>query len=215
MGVVERRAREKEALRTRILEAATALFVEEGYENVSIRKIADRIEYSPATIYLYFKDKADLITAICEEAFGEMLEAIGAASKSSKDPLESLRKGIRAYVDFGIAHPSHYLIVFGMRAPDGVDIGCEQPLGIAMQTFDLLRDGIQACIMAGAIPPSDVETAAQATWMSMHGVTSLAIHSRSGQCTGFPWLDLDHLVDAALDLMIVGLRNCTLTAQVR
>src|ERR1051325_3817396 len=112
MGVLERRAREKEALRTRILDATSKLIVEEGLGNLSIRRIAERIEYSPATIYLYFKDKAELIAAICEEAFGEMLETIGQACESTPDPVEGLRRGLRAYVDFGIRHPSHYLIVF-------------------------------------------------------------------------------------------------------
>src|SRR5690242_6125241 len=116
MGVLERRAREKEVLRAKILEAATSLFVTEGYENVSIRRIAEKIEYSPATIYLYFKDKAELIQAICEEAFGEMLERIGQAGGSATDPIEGLRAGLRAYIDFGITHPSHYVIVFGSSA---------------------------------------------------------------------------------------------------
>ena len=57
MGVQERRAREKENIREEILDAARTLFVKEGYENVSIRKIAAKIEYAPGTIYLYFEDK--------------------------------------------------------------------------------------------------------------------------------------------------------------
>jgi AcrR family transcriptional regulator len=209
MGVVERRAREKEALRARILEAASALFVEEGYENVSIRKIADRIEYSPATIYLYFKDKAELITAICEESFREMLDTIGVARESSQEPLEALRRGMRAYVDFGITHPSHYHILFGMPTPEPAHAVCDHPAGLALQTFDLLRTAIRACMDAGAIPASDVETAAQVTWMALHGVTSLAIVSAFEPQGGFPWLERGHLIDSALDLITAGLRHST------
>jgi len=69
MGVQERRAREKKELRQEILDAARDLFVREGFENVSMRKIAEKIEYSPTTIYLYFQDKADLLDCICEETF--------------------------------------------------------------------------------------------------------------------------------------------------
>jgi len=214
MGVLERRAREKEALRSKILEAATSLFVEQGYENVSIRKIADRIEYSPATIYLYFKDKAELITAICEDAFGEMLEQIGAAKDGASDPVQSLRLGLRCYIQFGLSHPNHYLIIFATQAYDGTDATCK-PNGLAMQTFDLLRDSIRSCIQVGAIPPSDVETAAQATWMTVHGVTMLGIAAGNQSCDNFPWLDRTHLIESALDVIIAGLRNCTLPPPVR
>jgi len=69
MGSKQRREREKEALRQDILDAARELFVEEGYDNVSMRRVAEKIEYSPTTIYLYFEDKASLLYAICEETF--------------------------------------------------------------------------------------------------------------------------------------------------
>ena len=72
MGTKERRAREKEQLRRQILVAARELFVNEGYESVSMRKkFANKIEYSPTTIYLYFKDKADLLDSVCKETLPE------------------------------------------------------------------------------------------------------------------------------------------------
>ena len=64
MGVKERREREKESLRQDILDVAREMFATEGYESVSMRKIADKIEYSPTTIYLYFKDKNELFYAL-------------------------------------------------------------------------------------------------------------------------------------------------------
>jgi AcrR family transcriptional regulator len=216
MGVLERRAREKEALRTKILDAASSLIVEEGYENLSIRRIAERIEYSPATIYLYFKDKAQLVAAICEEAFAEMLETIGKARESTADALEGLRRGLRAYIDFGIHHPSHYLIVFGMPGPgQQQNTICEGPTDLGMQTFDLLRQGIQACIDGGAIPPSDIETASRVTWMTIHGITSMTIMELAEKCPDFPSLDREQLIESALDIVIAGLRNCTLRSAVR
>ncbi len=69
MGVQERRARQKESVREEILDAARTLFVKEGYEHVSIRKIAEKIEYAPGTIYLYFRDKAEILERLCEETF--------------------------------------------------------------------------------------------------------------------------------------------------
>jgi AcrR family transcriptional regulator len=215
MGVLERRAREKEALRTRILDATSKLIIEEGFENLSIRRIAERIEYSPATIYLYFKDKAELIAAICEEAFSEMLETIGQACESTPDPVEGLRRGLRAYIDFGIRHPSHYLIVFGTSSL--VDHqNTSEPNDLGMQTYGLLKRGIQACIDSGTIPPSDVEIASRVTWMAIHGITSMAIMEIAESCPGkFAPLDREQLIESGLDLVIAGLRNCTLPSTVR
>ncbi|HSE38996.1 MAG TPA: TetR/AcrR family transcriptional regulator, partial [Blastocatellia bacterium] len=96
MGSKQRREREKEALRQDILDAARELFVNEGYENVSMRRVAEKIEYSPTTIYLYFEDKASLLYAICEETFAKLAKRMEAIGKEGDDPIEVLRKGCRA-----------------------------------------------------------------------------------------------------------------------
>ena len=75
MGVKERQEREREAVARAILDAARDLFVAEGYHNVSIRKIAERIEYSPAAIYSYFPSKDDIFFALAEEGFRLLLSA--------------------------------------------------------------------------------------------------------------------------------------------
>src|SRR5438874_1367073 len=108
MGVKERRVREKEILRQEILDAARELFAKEGYENVSMRKVAEKIEYSPTTIYLYFESKADLLYYICEETFSRLLKKLESLGEESSDPLVCLRKGMRAYIEFGLKHPNHY-----------------------------------------------------------------------------------------------------------
>ena len=92
MGVKERRAREKEQLRQQILFAARELFVNEGYENISMRKIASKIEYSPTTIYLYFKDKADLLDSVCKETLLNLLNTLEQLKKDNTDPVKTLRK---------------------------------------------------------------------------------------------------------------------------
>ena len=76
MGITERREREREEVRKKILDAARELFEREGYDNVTMRRIADAIEYSPTTIYLHFEDKDDLVRALCHEDFGRLLEAL-------------------------------------------------------------------------------------------------------------------------------------------
>jgi AcrR family transcriptional regulator len=203
MGVTERRQREKEAVRNQILTAATELFVEEGYESVSMRKIADRIEYAPSTIYLYFQDKESLFNTIALEVFQELTERISALEAANLPPTEALRRGMRIYVEFGIAHPHHYRLTFGPcpvpESPDRI-----QPCDAAgHECFDTLRRALRRCIDAGEIEVKDLEVLAQSVWTMIHGVTDLMIVSKS--VPNFPWVDTDDLIDTTLDTIIRGI----------
>ena len=112
MGITERREREREEVRRKILDAARELFATEGYENVTMRRIAEAIEYSPTTIYLHFEDKDDLVRALCHEDFGRLLEAMRwrrrlrgprrGASASSAAPTRASRS----------QNPNHYRFMF-------------------------------------------------------------------------------------------------------
>src|SRR3989442_9104489 len=100
MGVKERRARQKKFLRQEILDAASELFVRDGYENVSMRRIADKIEYSPTTIYLYFKDKAELLEQVCAETFSRLLQRVSKNNEQPGEPLVKMRRGFLADIQF-------------------------------------------------------------------------------------------------------------------
>src|SRR5438270_2023087 len=102
MGVQERRAREKEGVREEILDAARTLFVKEGYEHVSMRKIAEKVEYAPGTIYLYFRDKAEILDQLSEETFAKLEKRMHAIHDDPSSPLDALRRGLRTYIQFGI-----------------------------------------------------------------------------------------------------------------
>src|SRR5215510_8685404 len=121
MGVRERRAREKRYLRQEILDAASALFVKEGFENVSMRRIADRIEYSPTTIYLYFKDKAELLESICQETFGKLIQRLTKIMEQPGEPITRLKRGLLEYIHFGLENPHHYRATFMMPIPEELD----------------------------------------------------------------------------------------------
>jgi AcrR family transcriptional regulator len=95
-----RQESDKENLRQEIMDAAREMFVAEGYANVSMRKIADKIGYSPTTIYIYFKDKSDLVHQICEQTFARLAQNIKAIQRLSDNPLEKLRSGLREYINF-------------------------------------------------------------------------------------------------------------------
>src|SRR5580658_6134813 len=116
MGTTERREREKQELRTKILDAAREMFAAEGYEAVTMRKIAERIEYSATAIYAHFKDKNALIRELCETDFIAFAQRF-VAFLQVDDPVERLRRAGVAYVDFAIDNPQHYRLMFMTARP--------------------------------------------------------------------------------------------------
>ncbi|MBL8175785.1 MAG: TetR/AcrR family transcriptional regulator [Bryobacterales bacterium] len=206
MGVAERRAREKEELRQKILDAAGQLFVEEGFANVSVRKIADRIEYSPATIYLYFKDKTELFSSLCWETFSGLKAELDRLEGEAGDPLAGLRRGLRAYIDFGIAHPNHYLLTFCTpvdHSAGKVMDNFQEINRVGLETFDHLQRALDRCRQSGQLAFEDLNTTSQVVWTFIHGTTSLLILN-SGD-PHFPWVPPEQLIESSLDLILRGL----------
>src|SRR5215831_4071448 len=202
MGVQERRAREKQELRQEILDAARDLFVREGFENVSMRKIAEKIEYSPTTIYLYFRDKADLLDCICEETLAKLNRKLTSLEASATDPIERLRRGLRAYIEFGLKYPNDYRVAFVMDIKPAADpermLRCHS---MGDQTFDHLRQAVSNCIAKGLFRAVPVEATSQSLWAAIHGLTSLLIVHSS-----YPWVERSLLIDTMLDTIVDGLR---------
>ena len=193
MGVTERRAREKEELRQEILVAARELFVKEGFANVSMRRIAEKIEYSPTTIYLYFEDKSGLLDCIVEERLQELcnqLEVLDA--EAPRDPVSSLRFGLRKYVDYWLQHPQDFRVAY---MTDLRELDPERPWRcqiLASALFDSLRTKVAHCADAGAIGAPDIELASQSIWAAVYGIISLLVMKPH-----FPWADRDRLIQAS------------------
>ena len=202
MAIKDRRQREKEDLRQEILDAARELFVAEGYENVSMRKIAEKIDYSPTTIYLYFKDKNELLHEVCEEAFSKLSDEIVRSQMQGQTPIEVLRFGMYAYVAFGLLNPHHYEVVFVTPKNSGNDTGYSFDASMGKKAFELLSASVANCMSAGDIRGGDVETISQTLWAGIHGVTSLLIAHE-----GFPFVERETLVSSVIDTMIAGLRT--------
>src|SRR5476651_1677791 len=108
MGVKDRRARQKTLLRQQILDAARDLLVRDGYEKLSMRKVAERIGYSPTAIYLHFKGKQELVSSLCDETFARLIGDLDTL-QAYQDPVARLRHGMEGYIAFGLKHPDHYL----------------------------------------------------------------------------------------------------------
>ena len=200
MGTKERRAREKEQLRRQIIDAARELFVSEGYENVSMRKIADKIEYSPTVIYLYFKDKADLLDSACQETLLGLLDTVELLKRDKNNPVEALRKSGKAYVEFGLEYPQDYKLTFVIRPQFQKGLGLEEG-SVGERVFSYLRAMVAECVRQRAFRQVDVETTGQALWSAVHGVTLLLI-----DFPDFPWTEKDKLIDTVIDTMIEGLK---------
>jgi AcrR family transcriptional regulator len=202
MGVQERRAREKQELRQEILNAARDLFIREGFENVSMRKIAEKIEYSPTTIYLHFQDKADLLDCVCEETLQKLETWLAAIHAAAPDPLEGMKAGLRAYIEFGLEHPNDYRVAFLLEFKPiaGVD-RCMRCHTMGQKTFDYMRNSLSSCMELGIFAPNDIEATAQALWAAIHGLTSLLILHPD-----FAWVDRRILMDRLIDTLLDGLR---------
>jgi AcrR family transcriptional regulator len=201
MGIPERRAQTKEGLRTAILQAAGELFAAHGYESTSMRKIAERIGYSPTTIYLYFRDKDDLLQCLCQETFGLLAERLRNIDDPSATAIDRLKRACRAYIEFGVEHPSHYRATFMMPdRPSRGEASCESLLAAAMESYQHLRNGVLNCVSAGVFSGRDADTVTQVLWASMHGLTSLLV----AKCQ-FPWADRETLISTLVDGMMHGL----------
>ena len=202
MGVKERRERAKENLRREIFSAASDLFAQEGYQNVSMRKIAERIEYSPTTIYLYFKDKDDLLKQICEDTFGHLGNRLNAIEGEYGKTFEGLKRGLREYIEFGLEHPKQYEVTFMTPVEKYLD-NEEYPFegSMGQRAFGYLRGQVAACMESGAMKDDDVDEVSQALWAGVHGTTALLIaHS------GFPFVPKDRLIDKTIELLLDGLK---------
>lgn len=177
MGIIERKEREREEMRKRILEAAQKLFLENGYEKVSIRNIADAIEYSPATIYLYFKDKNDLLYAVHQKAFAKMMEEFRPIFLLN-DPFERLVEMGRCYIRFAVENPELFDLMFIMTAPMDT-LQCKDDIwDEGRQAFGMLVQVVSDCIKAGVFQEQDPEVAAMMIWSGIHGYTALFLRKR-------------------------------------
>ena len=200
MGTKERRAREKEQLRRQILVAARELFVNDGYENVSMRKIANKIEYSPTTIYLYFKDKADLLDSVCKDTLLNLLKTLERLKNDKSDPVETLRKSGQAYVEFGLKYPQDYKLTFVIRPEFQKGLGLQEG-SVGEKVFNYLREMVSECVRQNIFRQVNIETTGQVMWSAVHGVTLLLI-----DFPDFPWTEKDKLIDTVIHTTIEGLK---------
>src|SRR5262245_51236404 len=204
MGTKDRREREKQELRTSILGAARELFVERGYEAVTMREIARKIEYSPTAIYLHFQDKLDVMRACCQEDFLALARQFQRIAKIS-DPIERLTSVGRAYAGFAARYPNHYRLMFMTPHPPVEKEGAIEKDNPEQDAYGFLKWTVGQAIAAGRLRPdlADVELVSQLVWSGIHGLVSLRI--AKGDDPWVAWRPRNRMVEAMLDLQLRGI----------
>ncbi len=206
MGTRERRQREKLDTREKILDAARELFVSEGYDGVSMRKIAEKIEYSPTAIYVHFKDKEQLFRELCHNDFRKLAELFQQIATIA-DPVERIRQSGMLYIRFGIENPNHYKLMFMTPHPvhelndeDREMIGNPESDAYAFLVL-CVQDGLKVNVFRPGL--TDPHLIAQTLWAAVHGVIALEIAKHSD-----PWLEwtpMEQRAELMLDAAFNGL----------
>jgi AcrR family transcriptional regulator len=204
MGIVARKEKQKQEIRTLILEASMKLFVEEGFSKVSVRKIAERIQYSPTTLYLYFKDKNEILFYCCESGFEKMLSQNTTLALIS-DPIERLHQMGVNYLNFGLENPEYYDLMFIQDAPMSAlhDMGAGWSSGD--QSLESLKMIVQDAMEKGLLVSAKVETVAMAVWGMVHGLVSLAIRQRLDKLV--PAEDMEQTMHDSLDWLLQTMKK--------
>ena len=208
VGTRKRRG-EGHTRRDEILLAAKELFIREGYEATTIRRIADVVGVSAPALYLYFKDKEAILLALCDQTFGLLIEQMEELAKLGLPPVERLRRCGEAYVRFALANPREYWLTFmsgntpkqiktqGGHKAQVVDPTQPGTAGaIAFQRLIAMFRDIENAGMALHFP---VETAAELVWMGLHGLAAALINNPD-----FPWTKRDILIAGMIDLTVRG-----------
>jgi AcrR family transcriptional regulator len=187
VGVAERREREREHLRGQVIDAARDLLLEQGLAGLSMRAIAERIEYSPATIYLYFKDKDELVREVVHTGFelltgqvererARLTEGAGAAEQYSAMG--------RAYARFAVENPAYFRIMFEL--PGTAELRCHEPSEHEKVGFDRAVEMVQGAVETGEFGAVDPARSAVVGWGVIHGLTTLYLSGHLGDRVASP-----------------------------
>jgi len=205
MGIKERQERDREAVRRAILDAARELFVAEGFQNVSIRKIAERIEYSPAAIYGYFPSKDDIFFALAEEGFrllGDPASVRDDPALKDAPPIERVRASFWRLYEFSREQPQYFALMFVERSVPRISREYER-FAFAREGKQQILEQLRACIDAGDLPPSvDPMFAMRALMVGVLGVALVNLSERL-----LPGENADLLAADVLNLTLAGLRS--------
>jgi len=203
-----RRERDKQRMRERVLDAARELFALHGYEAVTMRKIAERIEYTTTLIYQHFPDKETLIREIVAHDFQSFAQEFRRCAQIA-DPIVRILAMAKVFVDFGVQHPNHYRLMF--MSPPSSEVKQANLAAIrsdpAQDVYTFFKVAIEEAMRKDLLRPEldDPELLVQSLWSGMHGVVSL--HIAKGRDPWIEWRSLDRISSLLVDLLLRGIRR--------
>ncbi len=183
--------------RAEILQAAERLFLREGYQGATIRKIAQEVGLSSTALYMHFRDKNEILTEICENTFAQLRTANEETAALPLSPADRARRMLESYVRFGLDNPNAYLVVF------------ERTLELEPQKISGLGEQVAAPFHAALTALHEttplrcgLEEATQICWAACHGLVTLIIKNPSMEWT----VPRDTVGRHMIDTLICGLR---------
>jgi AcrR family transcriptional regulator len=186
--------------RAEILEAAERIFVAEGYEGATIRKIADEVGVSSTALYMHFPDKSAILHEICERTFVVLLERNRDIASKPIEAVTRVKMMLEAYMRWGIEHPNAYQLVFSVPPPASATWGDDAAADLSGQCYDIFAGVVREIAADGRLRTGTGDSAAQALWMCCHGVVAL-LAARPN----FAWAEREELIRVTLDGLINGL----------
>lgn len=201
MGIRERQSRERDTVRRKILNAARTLFLSEGYANVSMRKIADQIEYSPGAIYSYFPSKEDIFFALAEEGL-QFVRTHCVAASEARAPLERVREALWRFYTFSKEQPEYFSLIFVDSAVPRISRDWERFSSMRDLRHDIEQD-IQQCIDDGVFP--GVESPGTVFRILLTAAYGAAVFRLSQRLA--PGEDTDALAHDLLECALAGLQR--------
>lgn len=201
---IARKEGEKAELREKILTTARQMVLQKGFAELSIRKLADAVDYAPGTIYLYFKDRDELTREICVRGFAELFEEMKSAADAA-DPRERLVALLQAYADFAVKNPETYRLSFMEDPKFTEEMFRTAPLegegGAGRQAFDAVVKAVRELKQGGKLTGEEDENLlAEVFWAGIHGVVSLKLIYPA-----FPTNSVETMVKKMIQTLLAGL----------
>jgi AcrR family transcriptional regulator len=197
----KRHEQQKQELYHEILSASAELLLEQGYEHFSLRRVAERIGYAAGTIYLYFKDKDELLLKLAQDFYARFERQQAAAFKSESEPLARIAAGGRAYISFGLQNPIAYQLMFMRRDVFLAALSGDAGRPSGPSSVDLLQEEVSKGIDAGVIRRGDPRAIADALRAGVHGIVALALQFRNGNPQR-----AEMMADVATQILLDGLK---------
>jgi AcrR family transcriptional regulator len=195
----KRRERYRTELRAETLAAARKLIEEEGYQGLTIRKLAQRMDCSPMALYSYFADKQALLTALAQEGFDKVAKRFD--STAHRDPLVAVKKILLDYIAYAEENPNEYRILFLSVETLGELELTREDLQERNPAFGSLFKCVETCIKAGVLQ-GDAFAVSTVLWTCAHGAASLLITAQK-----FPFGSRRLYAEEVVATILSGARN--------